>query len=409
MKNAINKLLFILCLGAMIAMAIELPILAVSGVIFGMAMVLEFATKAGAFSSFILGANYTTTEILDAWAIVEDALAGKMNQNELRRPFTGALNAINDSTPNLILGGSDKLESIKKSTAQVTNIPVVKKLTATDATVRSCGTVNQGDSASVAVTYSTFAEGFSVSRLMMANNMVGYQAVLRHNLMETFKNLHQRLDVAGVSFLESNKSAVNNGSINTFNGPSDTMQVAAANQAQYFASVTTEMAENDFDGTLFNVHSTAQILRQMLQQFEGSGNQNNLAPQQSNFAHYRTNNFATPSGSQSGSYIFVPGTVGIIGPWINAIHREGADLGTDVFATINGQMERTTVNHLFGKLGKVIGRKISPHWMRHSHITHALQRGGNAVDVQEQVGHSSLAVTTGYAHSTMHSSDYLVI
>lgn len=84
--------------------------------------------------------------------------------------------------------------------------------------------------------------------------------------------------------------------------------------------------------------------------------------------------------------------------------------GTDhVFVTHAGPIDRSTVNHLFKKLSKIISKDISPHWMRHTHVTHALARGGNAVDVQEQVGHSSLAVTTGYAHGTKHSSDYLVI
>lgn len=91
------------------------------------------------------------------------------------------------------------------------------------------------------------------------------------------------------------------------------------------------------------------------------------------------------------------------------IKPEGATGQDYVFTTANGRMDRTTVNHLFDKLSEVIGRNISPHWTRHSHITHALQRGGNAVDVQEQVGHSSLAVTTSYAHSEKHSCDFLVI
>lgn len=73
------------------------------------------------------------------------------------------------------------------------------------------------------------------------------------------------------------------------------------------------------------------------------------------------------------------------------------------------QMDRTTVNHLFTKLSAIIGKDISPHWFRHSHVSHALARGANPVDVQEQAGHSSLQVTTGYAHKTKASSDYLVI
>jgi integrase/recombinase XerD len=75
----------------------------------------------------------------------------------------------------------------------------------------------------------------------------------------------------------------------------------------------------------------------------------------------------------------------------------------------NRQMDRTTVNHLFKKLSTVVGKDISPHWFRHSHVTHALARGANPVDVQEQAGHSSLQVTTSYAHKTKNSSDYLVI
>ena len=73
------------------------------------------------------------------------------------------------------------------------------------------------------------------------------------------------------------------------------------------------------------------------------------------------------------------------------------------------QLDRTTVNYLFTKLSSVVGRDISPHWLRHSHITHALQRGANPTDVMNQAGHSSLAVTTTYAHSERFSSDSLIM
>jgi integrase/recombinase XerD len=57
----------------------------------------------------------------------------------------------------------------------------------------------------------------------------------------------------------------------------------------------------------------------------------------------------------------------------------------------------------------VFGVKLSAHWFRHSHATHALKRGANVVDVQEQLGHSSLSVTTGYAHKQKSSADSLAI
>lgn len=73
------------------------------------------------------------------------------------------------------------------------------------------------------------------------------------------------------------------------------------------------------------------------------------------------------------------------------------------------QMDRTTINHLFKKISSFVGKEVTPHFTRHSHVTHALQRKANPVDVKEQVGHSSLAVTSTYAHSDKHSSDSLII
>lgn len=88
----------------------------------------------------------------------------------------------------------------------------------------------------------------------------------------------------------------------------------------------------------------------------------------------------------------------------------GLDMADYVFKSKrNRRMDRTTVNWLFSRLSEKIGKPISPHWFRHSHVSHALARGANPVDVQEQVGHSSLEVTTGYAHKQRSSSDYLII
>lgn len=287
----------------------------------------------GAFK-YVLGANYASTVLLDAYAYIGDALGGKVNQNELRRPMTGGLTAFIDSAPNLIMGGADKLEQLKKSSAQVTNVPVLSKLAAANLTARTCGTTNAGDSAIVALSYSTYAEPFSISHLMMKNNQIDYAIALRHGLMECFRNLHQRLDVAAVAYLESSKASVNDGSINAWNGPTDTMHVSLANKNQYFASITTEMGENDFNGMMYNVHTVSQMLQKILQGNEGSANNTNLAPQLSAFNHYATNNFAVASGTQSSSYIFVPGTVAVVGPWINGLHRDGHENGTDVWTTI---------------------------------------------------------------------------
>ena len=54
-------------------------------------------------------------------------------------------------------------------------------------------------------------------------------------------------------------------------------------------------------------------------------------------------------------------------------------------------------------------RRPSPHWLRHSHATHALARGAPIHYVKDTLGHASLATTGMYAHvqGGQSSVDYL--
>jgi len=45
-----------------------------------------------------------------------------------------------------------------------------------------------------------------------------------------------------------------------------------------------------------------------------------------------------------------------------------------------------------------IAGKVSPHWMRHAHATHALENGAPITLVQATLGHSSIETTAKYTH-----------
>src|SRR5260370_33712516 len=49
------------------------------------------------------------------------------------------------------------------------------------------------------------------------------------------------------------------------------------------------------------------------------------------------------------------------------------------------------------RAGIAIG-KVSPHWMRHAHATHALDNGEPISLVQQTLGHKSVATTGRYLH-----------
>lgn len=58
-----------------------------------------------------------------------------------------------------------------------------------------------------------------------------------------------------------------------------------------------------------------------------------------------------------------------------------------------------------------IDRPVSPHWFRHSHASHAIERGAPIHLVQATLGHSSVATTGRYLHARPSDSSarYLVV
>lgn len=68
-----------------------------------------------------------------------------------------------------------------------------------------------------------------------------------------------------------------------------------------------------------------------------------------------------------------------------------------IFPKWNDQAAR----HIIRKLAKAAGiaRPVSPHSFRHSCISHMLANGANLAAVRDHAGHSSLEVTSRYAHA----------
>jgi integrase/recombinase XerD len=46
-----------------------------------------------------------------------------------------------------------------------------------------------------------------------------------------------------------------------------------------------------------------------------------------------------------------------------------------------------------------ISGTVSPHWLRHAHGSHALDRGATLAEVQTTLGHANVATTSGYLHA----------
>ncbi len=68
---------------------------------------------------------------------------------------------------------------------------------------------------------------------------------------------------------------------------------------------------------------------------------------------------------------------------------------------VGGHLCRSMVFHIVknaAKKAKIEGN-VSPHWLRHSHASHSLDRGAPIHLLQKTLGHSSVAITEMYLHA----------
>lgn len=84
-------------------------------------------------------------------------------------------------------------------------------------------------------------------------------------------------------------------------------------------------------------------------------------------------------------------------------------MGEYVFSTRSGkQFDRQRVNKIVSQAGDRVGlSKVSPHWFRHSHASHSLDRGCPIHTVQASLGHSSIETTQRYLHARPEDSSGL--
>lgn len=90
--------------------------------------------------------------------------------------------------------------------------------------------------------------------------------------------------------------------------------------------------------------------------------------------------------------------------------RDDAGANDPLFPARHGsRLTERAVHGLIKRLAKRAGvpEAVSPHWLRHAHGSHALDRGATLAEVQATLGHANVATTSGYLHARPNSSSGL--
>ena len=91
-------------------------------------------------------------------------------------------------------------------------------------------------------------------------------------------------------------------------------------------------------------------------------------------------------------------------------HRGHAGQDEPMFVSQKGgRLDETAVHRIVKSAAAAAGisQDASAHWLRHSHASHALDRGATIVEVRDTLGHSSIATTNKYLHSKRQASSAL--
>jgi integrase len=92
--------------------------------------------------------------------------------------------------------------------------------------------------------------------------------------------------------------------------------------------------------------------------------------------------------------------------------RSDAGANDPVFASRKGgHLTERAVNGMVKRTARKAGinEAVSPHWLRHAHGSHAIDRGTSLPEVQSTLGHGNIATTSGCTPGPTRRAAYTLI
>lgn len=118
------------------------------------------------------------------------------------------------------------------------------------------GTV--GDSTEVNIAYSVASDVFKTSMKRADNNLFTDAEIMKHEIQNALINIHDALETAGVTFLDTNKNQVSDppsGSLKraSFNATNDIYEIGADDENEFFNIIKSIFRQEKYAGSSFDI------------------------------------------------------------------------------------------------------------------------------------------------------------
>ncbi len=249
-----------------------------------------------------------------------------LDLNEQRLSNYGAYEMFRKDTPNLIPGFQELIAG-KASERRPTKIPVLKKLTLTTGSARSCSAKTQeSTSAFVTPSWTTIITGFQMIKAQYADNYIAYLDDFSHKMRHVQRTFAEAMDTAGAAHLEANKAAVNNADGNPYTVAANAMIVPNADNDLFFNELGPIMGQNDLLGP-FNVVGSSR-LEALVRRYssQGTSNAENRAFQFGDYSFAYSNRVTVNAGDRDTIYAMPEASLAYL-PWIDIDSRMGHESG----------------------------------------------------------------------------------
>lgn len=275
-------------------------------------------------------ANYSDSLLVTAQSMVSDS----MQKPEFRNKLWSVEEVFKKGAPFLL----PDIDSIKTSDSRTVETYAGSKTTASVGSARSYdhSASAYGDSQKLTLNFTTYSRTFKSSLKMGDRNFLSAAQMLQNEIISAFIDLHDEIEADNVTYLNANKTQVNNandGQLGSWDDSNYLWQVEKSKEDYYFQYLMQMMKSNKYRGVIDVINDPAMMALAMQKAAQGATNAENLGFQFAGLNQYESIDLTPEAGQVGLSYLIPTGTVGMV-DWIPRLNRQNVQTKDYTYTTI---------------------------------------------------------------------------